>query len=124
MLISKQARLEYINREFRSFTWMKKLTEEDLRDALRRERPRPHFKTDPWLHQLVCFYIGMVEPRFLFLLDMGAGKALSNDEKVMTPTGYRRMGDLVVGDLVIGADGRPTKGHRGLPSRGEGGLRR
>lgn len=109
MLISKQARLEYINREFRSFTWMKKLTEEDLRDALRRERPRPHFKTDPWLHQLVCFYIGMVEPRFLFLLDMGAGKALSNDEKVMTPTGYRRMGDLVVGDFVIGADGRPTK---------------
>lgn len=109
MLISKQARADYIDRQFRSFTWMKKLTEADIRDALRGERPRPHFKTDPWLHQLVCFYIGLVEPRFLFLLDMGAGKALSNEEKVLTPTGYRRMGDLVVGDFVIGADGRPTK---------------
>lgn len=75
MLISKQARADYIAREFRSFAWMKKLLESDLRDALRQERPRPWFKTNPWLHQLVCFYIGMCEPRFLFLLDMGAGKS-------------------------------------------------
>jgi len=38
----------------------------------------------------------------------GMGKALGVDEPVLTPTGWRRMGDLRVGDRVIGADGRPT----------------
>lgn len=37
----------------------------------------------------------------------GAGKALSVDEPVVTPTGYRRIGDLVAGDLVTGVDGKP-----------------
>ena len=32
------------------------------------------FKTNPWLHQLVCFYIAACLDRFLFLLDMGLGK--------------------------------------------------
>lgn len=33
------------------------------------------------------------------------GKALSLDAGVLTPTGWRRMGDIAVGDEVIGADG-------------------
>lgn len=37
----------------------------------------------------------------------GSGKALSVDEPVVTPTGYRRIGDLVPGDLVTGVDGKP-----------------
>jgi hypothetical protein len=74
MLISKAARQAYIDREFQSYLWMKKLQERDLLEELTTFRNRPRFKTKPWLHQLVCFYIGMCEPRFLFLLDMGAGK--------------------------------------------------
>lgn len=35
------------------------------------------------------------------------GKALSVDAQVLTPTGWRRNGDLRVGDEVIGGDGRP-----------------
>lgn len=75
MLLSQRAREKYISRKFRSFTWMKDLSEKDLKEALSKERLRPRFKTAPWLHQLVCFYIGLCEPRFLFLLDMGAGKS-------------------------------------------------
>ena len=36
------------------------------------------------------------------------GRAQPYDSQVLTPTGFRRFGDLTVGDLVIGSDGRPT----------------
>lgn len=39
----------------------------------------------------------------------GMGKAQSVDELIMTPSGPRRMGDLVAGDLVTGASGEPTR---------------
>ncbi len=37
----------------------------------------------------------------------GSGKAQPDDEEVLTPTGRARMGDLEVGDRVIGSAGRP-----------------
>lgn len=38
----------------------------------------------------------------------GAGKRLHVDTRVATPSGWRRFGDLVAGDEVMGADGTPT----------------
>ena len=38
--------------------------------------------------------------------DMGSGKAQDFDAQVFTPTGPRRIGDLVVGDQVLGSDGK------------------
>ncbi len=37
------------------------------------------------------------------------GKALSLDTPIITPSGWRTIGDLKVGDYVFGADGKPTK---------------
>ncbi|HSA52464.1 MAG TPA: replicative DNA helicase [Yinghuangia sp.] len=37
------------------------------------------------------------------------GKALALDTPLPTPTGWTTMGDVAVGDLLIGADGRATK---------------
>ena len=37
-----------------------------------------------------------------------AGKAQPTDEPVLTPTGWRPIGSLAVGDLVIAGDGSPT----------------
>lgn len=37
------------------------------------------------------------------------GKALDVDTPILTPSGWTRMGDLVVGDEVFGPDGLPTK---------------
>ncbi|SDT68309.1 replicative DNA helicase [Jiangella sp. DSM 45060] len=37
------------------------------------------------------------------------GKALALDTPLPTPTGWTTMGEVRVGDLLIGADGRPTK---------------
>lgn len=42
------------------------------------------------------------------VLPMGLGKAQPFSAKVFTPTGYKTIGDLVVGDLVFGVDGKPT----------------
>ena len=39
----------------------------------------------------------------------GFGKAQPVSELVATPNGWSRMGDIKVGDYVIGSDGRPTK---------------
>ncbi|HEV7871930.1 MAG TPA: replicative DNA helicase [Modestobacter sp.] len=38
----------------------------------------------------------------------GVGKALALDTPIATPAGWTTMGEVTVGDRVIGADGRPT----------------
>ena len=38
----------------------------------------------------------------------GVGKALALDTPLPTPTGWTTMGEVQVGDQLIGADGRPT----------------
>jgi phosphate starvation-inducible protein PhoH and related proteins len=37
------------------------------------------------------------------------GRAQSLDSLLMTPSGWRKMGEINVGDLVIGSDGKPTE---------------
>lgn len=41
--------------------------------------------------------------------DIGKGKSQPLDARVLTPAGWRFMGDIKVGDEVIGANGAPTK---------------
>jgi hypothetical protein len=45
----------------------------------------------------------------LFAGEMGSGKSVSRNARCMTPVGPRRTGDLVVGDAVLGSDGRPYR---------------
>ncbi|MFH1739712.1 MAG: LAGLIDADG family homing endonuclease [bacterium] len=46
-------------------------------------------------------------PRAMFFLPPGSAKALALDTPIPTPTGWRRMGDLKMGDRVFGEDGKP-----------------
>jgi replicative DNA helicase len=39
----------------------------------------------------------------------GVGKALALDTPLPTPTGWTTMGDVAVGDTLLGADGQPTR---------------
>jgi len=41
--------------------------------------------------------------------DMGLGKAQPLDARILTPEGWRPMGEIEVGDLVTGSDGKPTR---------------
>lgn len=74
MTISRRAIHAFMDRELDSFTWMKDATRDVIMRELASFKVVPRFKTTPWLHQLVCFYIALCNPRFLFLLDMGLGK--------------------------------------------------
>lgn len=74
MIINPHAVADFKNRRLDSFTWMKRLSRETIERELRQLKVRPVFKTEPWTHQLVCFYIALCQPRFLYLLDMGMGK--------------------------------------------------
>lgn len=40
--------------------------------------------------------------------EMGLGKGLEINTLVITPTGSKKIGDLLVGDRIIGSDGNPT----------------
>lgn len=47
-------------------------------------------------------------PATLIVGEPGSGKAQPLDAKVLTPAGWTQMGDLAVGDSVVGSDGAPT----------------
>lgn len=75
MLISRKSIVEFLGRELDDHLWMKQLSAETLHRHLCEMPVQPYFKTKPWLHQLVCFYLGVTYPEFMFLLDMGLGKS-------------------------------------------------
>lgn len=97
MLISRQAVKAYLGRDFHSYEWMKRVPREVLLDELNQFKVKPKFKTPPWLHQLVCFYIGICEPKFLFLLDMGLGKSKIISDLIS----YRQRERKLEGALVL-----------------------
>lgn len=45
----------------------------------------------------------------LLAFEMGLGKAQDIDSQLLTPNGWIKMGDVKVGDYVIGSDGNPTQ---------------
>ena len=76
-------------------------------------------KIDPYLRPLVDALHDMVDPESIpRLMAAGTievaplafmrGRAQPVETPVLTPDGFRRIGSLRVGDLVIGSDGRPT----------------
>jgi phosphate starvation-inducible PhoH-like protein len=77
-------------------------------------------KIDPYLRPLYdALYELMPPERFTRAMERGEievaplafmrGRAQPVFSRVLTPTGFRLIGDLVVGDRVIGSDGRPTE---------------
>ncbi len=77
-------------------------------------------KVDPYLRPLYDALFDLVDyERVTRLLEKRVievaplafmrGRAHPLDSLLMTPTGWRKMGDIEVGDLVIGSNGKPTE---------------
>ena len=45
--------------------------------------------------------------KYILADDLGLGKAMINNTLIYTPTGTKKMGEIVIGDKVIGSDGKP-----------------
>jgi phosphate starvation-inducible PhoH-like protein len=76
-------------------------------------------KIDPYLRPLYDALYEMMDPdAFARLMDRGTievaplafmrGRAQPYSSQVLTPSGFRPIGSLAVGDLVVGSDGQPT----------------
>lgn len=105
MIISRGAIRDYLARDLDSYTWMKKLTRDKIMAELNQLKVKPKFKTEPWLHQLVCFYIGLCNPEFLFLLDMGLGKSKILADLITQIQRERRLeGALILVPRLINID--------------------
>lgn len=66
----------------------------------------PVRKTDLWRHQLVAYHMAIMQDATMLALDMGPQPL---DAKVLTPNGFAEMGQIKIGDEVIGQNGRPTR---------------
>ncbi|MBX7169580.1 MAG: PhoH family protein [Pyrinomonadaceae bacterium] len=77
-------------------------------------------KVDPYLRPLYDALFDLVdaekvtkmlEKRIIEVAPLAfmRGRAQSLDSLLMTPTGWRKMGEIKVGDEVIGSDGKPTQ---------------
>jgi SNF2 family DNA or RNA helicase len=77
----------------------------------------------PLEHQKIAIEKLVGSKRFILADDMGLGKAEFIENRVFTPYGRKRIGDLVVGDEVIGSDGKKCL-VRGVYPQGEKDLYR
>jgi len=110
-VISRTAVREFLNRrDLADSRKAKRYSDKKLDAKLARLDPplRPS-PLPPRTHQKICLLLGAKYPGYAFWLDMGAGKALPDDELVWTPTGLVEMGSLRVGDYVIGSSGRAVR---------------
>lgn len=108
-MIAKSAIRQFLNRELDTFNWMKKIPLRELKEELEYLPAEMDFKTNPRKAQLVCFLIGTAFDGFNFHLDMGVGKAQPLDRRILTPSGYKLMGELEVGDLISHPSGGTTR---------------
>lgn len=63
----------------------------------------------PMEHQKVAIEKLLCNNRFILADDMGVGKGLLRSTPIYTPYGKTTMGDLKIGDEVIGSNGKSTK---------------
>lgn len=61
----------------------------------------------PLEHQKVAIEELLKNKKFILADDMGVGKCEPKNNRIFTPFGRKKIGDIKVGDKVIGSDGKP-----------------
>ena len=96
--------------------WLKDLAEaqkhfevqESMLKKPKKVLPAPEFKGELKEFQKEGLAFLLHNPRSLLADEMGLGKSLDLNTNVLTPDGWKRIGDISIGDKVIGSDGKTT----------------
>lgn len=76
-MLNKQAVTKFLSRDLANYDWLKSLTTEKLDAELKMLRPPPQLNgIKLWNHQKAGLLLALELKRFMFFLDMGAGKTL------------------------------------------------
>jgi superfamily II DNA or RNA helicase len=67
----------------------------------------PYSHREPMKHQKEAIEKLLVNNKFILADDMGLGKFLTNNTLIYTELGIKKMGEIVIGDRVIGSNGKP-----------------
>ena len=67
----------------------------------------PYSKRPPMEHQKVAIEKLLANDRYILADDMGLRKGYVNNTLIYNELGVKKMGEIVVGDKVIGSDGKP-----------------
>lgn len=94
-LISPQAIEAYLARPFNDYSFLKAVPREELRAYAAELGFR--YVTEPRANQLVCNIIAAQEPRFLFYLDMGAGKSKERLDYIRFAKRHGRLQRALIG---------------------------
>ena len=73
-MIDKEAVKQFLARPRKSWSRYKRWSRADVLEELDARGIPRRFKTTPRKHQLVCYLLGAINPRFMFFLDPGLGK--------------------------------------------------
>jgi len=99
-MIPKKLIRAYLNEPKDNWLWLKEKSEAEIDDMLKQLRPRPRFVANLWLHQKVCFLLGVAMPQFCFWLGMAGGKTVLSLELL----NYWRMCGKVETGLAMSLD--------------------
>lgn len=105
-MIAKEAVKAFLEKPRDSFEWIKKATRIELLSSIKEVCPEFNPKLKPFLHQLSSIYLGLCFDGFLYFLDMGTGKEQPLNSKILTPNGWKTMGDMKIGTEIC----HPFKG--------------
>lgn len=96
-MISKSAVETFLQAERNDFSWIKEAPREELETIIKETYPNFSIKAQMFTHQLATFYLCAQFDGFLIFLDMGLGKEQPISSKILTPTGWKTMGEMKVG---------------------------
>ncbi len=67
------------------------------------------YEREPKPHQITAITELLRHEKFILADDMGLGKFLDNETLIYTPLGTKKMGEIIIGDEVIGSNGKSCK---------------
>lgn len=84
------------------------------KNCIIKEKEKPEldfskYSRPPKPHQVEAIEKLLVNEKFILADDMGLGKSLPVNTLIYTPKGVKKIGELKVGDKVIGSNGKPCK---------------